>query len=154
MIPVPMTFKQIGFTGDYAQLKNMGFEFQKLYAGNYMQWHHEKADVRIWKKGADVTISKIQGMEGQLLQMMIDETVFPVKHSNIIGYYIELYVNTVLNNLTLDSRGHDAEVILNCTNRSWQSIMMNRDTILLLQQLGKLGWIYVKDVEWLHYIDE
>jgi len=154
MIQVPMTFKQIGFTGDYAQLKSMGFEFQKLYAGNYMQWHHEESDVRIWKKGADVTISQISGMEGQLLQMMLDDTVFPIKHSNIIGYYLEMYVNCVTNILTLDHRGHEAEVMLGCIDRSWQSLIMNRDTILMLQKLGKLGWIHVKDVEGVHYIDE
>ena len=41
------------FTGDYKKLKSMGFEFQKLYANNYMQWH--KNHFRVWKKGSDIT---------------------------------------------------------------------------------------------------
>lgn len=43
----------VKFTGDYSKLKGMGFTFQKLYAGNYMQW--EKNHFRIWKKGSDIT---------------------------------------------------------------------------------------------------
>jgi len=42
----------VKFTGDYSKLKSMGFTFQKLFAGNYMQW--EKNGFRIWKKGAEL----------------------------------------------------------------------------------------------------
>lgn len=31
----------LAFHGDYSALKGMGFTFQKLYAGNYMQWELE-----------------------------------------------------------------------------------------------------------------
>lgn len=55
--------KQIEFIGDYSKLKSMGFEFQKLFAGNYMQWSFETdKDVsytRIWKKGAEVTVDDL-----------------------------------------------------------------------------------------------
>jgi hypothetical protein len=43
----------VKFLGDYSKLKSMGFTFQKLYAGNYMQW--EKDHFRVWKKGSDIT---------------------------------------------------------------------------------------------------
>lgn len=43
----------VKFTGDYAELKNMGFEFQKLYGNNYMQW--SKNGFRVWKRGHDIT---------------------------------------------------------------------------------------------------
>ncbi len=42
----------VKFTGDYSKLKSMGFTFQKLFAGNYMQW--EKNGFRVWKKGAEL----------------------------------------------------------------------------------------------------
>lgn len=42
----------VKFTGDYSKLKGMGFTFQKLFAGNYMQW--EKNGFRVWKKGAEL----------------------------------------------------------------------------------------------------
>lgn len=43
----------VKFTGEYNKLKGMGYEFQKLYASNYMQWC--KDHFRIWKKGNDIT---------------------------------------------------------------------------------------------------
>ena len=47
----------VRFTGDYAQLKGLGYEFQKLHAANYMSWN--KNGVFIFKKGADVTHGEI-----------------------------------------------------------------------------------------------
>lgn len=57
--------KYIKFKGDYSQLKNLGFSFQKLYANNYMQW--EKDGVRIFKKGSELTIGRISNFEGEFL---------------------------------------------------------------------------------------
>lgn len=42
----------VKFTGEYSKLKGMGFTFQKLFAGNYMQW--EKNGFRVWKRGAEL----------------------------------------------------------------------------------------------------
>ena len=162
MIPVEHTFKQIGFTGDYSQLKHMGFEFQKLYAANYMQWCHEDADIRIWKKGADLCISRIQGMEGQLLQMMLDNTTFHIRR-NRLGFFLTMYKDRLTNTLSLDESGYAAEVKrdgdsiragLDLVGRRWEAFAMNRDTMLMLQKLGKLGWIHVKDVEGTLYVEE
>lgn len=43
----------VKFTGDYSMLKSMGFTFQRLFAGNYMQWCRDH--LRVWKKGSDIT---------------------------------------------------------------------------------------------------
>jgi hypothetical protein len=60
--------KQIAFTGDYSALKSMGYSFQKLFAGNYMQWELESQEhicsTRVWKKGAEVTIDELRNYEG------------------------------------------------------------------------------------------
>lgn len=45
------------FTGKYAELKNMGYKFQKLYASNYMSWNRNS--VFIFKKGSDITHCEI-----------------------------------------------------------------------------------------------
>lgn len=45
------------FTGKYAELKHLGYTFQKLFAGNYMSW--SKGGVFIFKKGSDVTHGNI-----------------------------------------------------------------------------------------------
>lgn len=42
----------VKFTGDYSKLKSMGFTFQRLFAGNYMQWHRDH--YRVWKKAAEL----------------------------------------------------------------------------------------------------
>ena len=47
----------IKFTGKYAELKDKGFEFQKLFANNYMQWRRD--GIRVWKKGGDVTCENV-----------------------------------------------------------------------------------------------
>jgi len=43
----------VKFTGEYSKLKGMGYVFQKLYAGNYMQWCNN--GFRVWKRGSDIT---------------------------------------------------------------------------------------------------
>jgi len=56
------------FTGEYNQLKSLGFEFQKLYANDYLQW--SKEEVRVWKKGAQVTIDCLTNYEGAFLKLL------------------------------------------------------------------------------------
>jgi len=67
--------KKIVFTGEYNKLKSMGFGFQKLYAGNYMQWAKETTehlcDTRVWKKGAEVTIDELTNYEGFFLAELL-----------------------------------------------------------------------------------
>jgi hypothetical protein len=60
----------IKFIGDYSKLKSQGYTFQKLYAGNYMQW--EKDGFRVWKRGAELTIDDLTNYEGSFLKMLID----------------------------------------------------------------------------------
>jgi len=43
----------IKFTGKYEELKSKGFEFQRLFANNYMQWF--KYGIRVWRRGGDIT---------------------------------------------------------------------------------------------------
>lgn len=52
-----MTLGYLKFTGDYAELKNLGYKFQKLFANNYMSW--SKNRVFIFKKGSDITHGNI-----------------------------------------------------------------------------------------------
>jgi len=75
--------RYVKFTGDYSKLKSMGFTFQKLYAGNYMQW--EKGGFRVWKKGSDITFGEIDLYT--LLKHMEIETNPVIRH----GKYLVLY---------------------------------------------------------------
>ena len=65
-----MPRKYIKFTGKYADLKPMGFEFQKLYAANYMQWHND--GMRVWKRAGDVSIDDFTNYEGNILAALLE----------------------------------------------------------------------------------
>jgi len=69
--------KIIKFTGDYSKLKPMGYEFQKLFAGNYMQWCKRSGGewsptTRIFKKGADVCMDHLTNFEGPFFELYMD----------------------------------------------------------------------------------
>ena len=69
--------KIIKFTGDYSKLKTMGYEFQKLYAGNYMQWCKRSGGewsptTRIFKKGSDVCMDRLTNFEGPFFELYMD----------------------------------------------------------------------------------
>lgn len=69
--------KYIKFTGDYSKLLSMGFEFQKLYANNYMQWSKGTGidwspETRVWKKGAEVTLDCIHTYEGVFFEKYLE----------------------------------------------------------------------------------
>lgn len=59
----------IKFTGNYSQLKHMGYTFQKLYASNYMQWEND--GFRVWKRGAELTIDRLTNYEGSFLELIL-----------------------------------------------------------------------------------
>ena len=70
-------YKYIKFIGDYSKLKTMGYEFQKLFANDYMQWS-KRSDgeysptTRIWKKGAEVTMDRLTNYEGSFFELYMD----------------------------------------------------------------------------------
>ena len=69
--------KIIKFTGDYSKLKTMGYGFQKLYAGNYMQWYKQSggehsARTRIFKRGSDVCMDRLTNFEGPFFELYMD----------------------------------------------------------------------------------
>jgi hypothetical protein len=81
--------KYITFNGDYSALKGMGYTFQKLFADNYMQWC--KGDVRVWKKGAEVTVGRLCNYEGAFFDLVLDymarEEPLPFNDRNTLRYY-------------------------------------------------------------------
>lgn len=65
----------LAFHGDYNALKNRGFVFQKLYANNYLQWALETEKhlgyVRVWKRGAEVTVDELTNYAGSFFQGLL-----------------------------------------------------------------------------------
>ena len=71
----------IKFTGDFKQLKPMGFTFHKLFANNYKVY--EKDDVWVWvANGGYVEIRDLYNLSGYVLKAIWNGT-FPVYNEEV-----------------------------------------------------------------------
>lgn len=108
-----ITRSRMKFVGPYAELKNNGFKFQKLYASNYMQWTkgEKYRKLRIWKLGADVTIDvgSMSNYTGQLMQMVQQ---YMAGDLSFIPYedgkeYVHLYIDETAKTLHADTIAYE-----------------------------------------------
>jgi len=71
-----MILRILKFIGPYKALKGDGFQFQRLYARNYMQWCKtvgpEPNNIRIWKKGNDVEFDDLFHHSGNVAEYVRD----------------------------------------------------------------------------------
>lgn len=58
------------FTGDYRDLKGLGFSFNKLYASNYICYN--KGDMWIWKIGRMVEFGHVGAHSGAIFARMLE----------------------------------------------------------------------------------
>lgn len=79
--------KHIRFTGDFKDLKPMGYKFQKMYASNYNCWHKHTdpkgfgESIWVWQRGREVDFNSL----GIYSYIVLEEVVF----KNRIGYTID-----------------------------------------------------------------
>ena len=152
----PTAVNTIKFTGEYGKLKDMGFTFQKLYASNYMQWHHEATELRVWKKGAEVTYERLTGAEGTLLQMIQDNVPFTVRN----GIKDKKVITIIRNKATLELSADTRPYYLQEKSRGplwedsgktfegvWSIEIIKYDTMVMLQDMLRRGWVEVKTIE-------
>ena len=155
--------KYIKFTGVYTELKNMGYTFQKLYASNYMQWCHDDTGIRVWKKGADVTIDAVVNYTGQFLEVLLNGGL-TLKTSSFFPNsepYAVVYTNRDTRELTGDDTGYfnqmkafaDAskagdDAAFDSLPYDWESHVISLNLMRKLGELNKLGWIEVADMEY------
>ena len=107
------THKFIKFTGDYSKLKSMGYEFQALYASNYMQWSKASdgewsPTTRVWKKGTEVTMDALTNYEGTFFELYMDYKnrgeELPWHTCNYLGKstYLRVITNNTDHSVTFD----------------------------------------------------
>lgn len=155
----PTTVNTIKFTGEYGKLKDMGFKFQKLYASNYMQWHNEATELRVWKKGTEVTYERLTGAEGTLLQMIQDNVPFTVRN-DMYGKKGKKLITIIRNKATLElsadtrpyyeqekRRGPLWEDTGKTFEGVWSIEIIKYDTMVMLQDMLRRGWVEVKTIE-------
>ena len=143
----------IKFTGDFAELKKMGYKFHKLYARNYMCWM--KGTLAIWKKGSDVQMDEFRNFLAVAILRMIEETDgdLPFKTSKATGTkadkwlegyrYVNLCVDgdqvTTDANLTMEQR---RPFIFEATSEKYMKGLCPEHIADLLE-LYRKGWIEV-----------
>ena len=125
----------VKFIGAYRDLKHIGFKFQKLYAMNYMQWHHEPSDIRIWKKGNDVTCNQYPRDTLGFLCVLLDENAKFTRYLN----HVMLWYDRIDDNMTYVKPEHWQQ-------GDWQEIAVKPETMLMLIHLR-----YHKLIQWEYY---
>jgi hypothetical protein len=67
-----MSAPYLRFTGNVKNLKSIGFEFQKLFADNRINWSKEDLKhihyTRIWKAGNRITLDALVNYEGRFFE--------------------------------------------------------------------------------------
>jgi hypothetical protein len=138
------------FTGKYAELKHLGYKFQKLFAGNYMSWSKDR--VFIFKKGSDVTHGNVNLFK--LVKFLETKPVLRTS-SNGISFY-KFYSNTDENEYDYFSVTEENRKKYRDNSTEWgkwdedsgdpaPEIMsmehVSKKLLDLLQELSVRGWI-------------
>jgi hypothetical protein len=136
--------RYIRFTGEYSKLKSLGYEFQRLFAGNYMQWH--KDGVRVWKRGAEVTIDRLTNYEGEFLEFLLEcrrtDTKL-VSRWKTVGFYL----NSKTGAITVDRAGYRAQMDAMGGDVDlewiWSQVGVSPELIKRIMEWYDMGWIKV-----------
>lgn len=68
-------YKVVLFKGIYTKLKEIGFKFSRMYAGNYMQWSYRNCEfgnvIRVYKRGAELILSDQVNYTGYIVDEII-----------------------------------------------------------------------------------
>jgi hypothetical protein len=142
----------IKFTGEYKELKSMGYEFQKMYAGNYRQWRHQEAQIGIWQRGADIEHDRIRSF-GYILQMIIDGVELKVRPRST---HVVLYENQITTQLTTDSSVYNvgAKSLDGTTGKDlWLPTYLRQETLSVLKELLSRYWIHTETYVGEHWVD-
>ena len=161
-------YKYIKFTGDYSKLKPMGYEFQRLFAGNYMQWSKASdgewsPTTRIWKKGTEVTMDALTNYEGAFFELYMEYKTngkeIPWYTSTSLGTHTWLRVitNNVDRTVSFDYNTYIEQERANyalfdtddtdAMSHDLCSVVMDAKTLAALDKLIDLGWVELGTIE-------
>jgi hypothetical protein len=135
-----MKKRYIRFNGDYSKLKKQGFKFQKLYAANYMQWCRPDLNLRVWKKGGDVTLGRYAGFEAEVLCILLNN---PIIENRRYGTIIPIYINRETNEVTQDKESY-YKGFMNL-EPGWESVPASPELYTFLLEWYNKGIIELKE---------
>ena len=141
----------IKFTGEFGKLKSMGFEFQKLYASNYMQWCND--ETRVWKKGCDVTMDRIpcEGLFFELYMQHRDSLPWS-KPGPFGGTYLRVIYDRRNETVSFGYNEYTRQRRAAMDDPSseypqLECIAMTERTLAPLEAFIKLGWVELGEYE-------
>jgi len=161
------THKYIKFVGDYSKLKSMGYEFQKLFAGNYMQWCKRSdgkfsSSTRIFKKGAEVCLDRLTNYEGSFFELYMDYKNngkdLPWKSSSFMKtVYLRVVVNHTDYSASFDYDAYTAQEVANYAAfdndnvdamvDDLEVVSISKKHLAALDELIELGWAELATME-------
>ncbi len=140
-----MLNKYIRFTGDYGKLKSMGFGFQRLFAGNYMQWCNK--NTRVWKRGTEVTHDRLTNFEGAFLELYLATDDLPIDDRG----HLRVFTDRENDSVSFDQQAWIDEGRARMKDPE-NDKLYNHDVVYLssvdLEPLGELidlGWVEVAE---------
>lgn len=134
------------FTGDFKELKGMGYSFHKMYAGNHICYRKE--DVRIWKKGKDVEMDHFYDHSDKVLQYLIDNNFTVPNQFNIIIF------NQKTNQIEeYDKKKHESVFLMGVLTdaemdefyKTYEKTYLTEETIVCVKELYEKGWIEIRE---------
>ena len=156
----------IKFTGDYSKLKSMGYEFQSLFASNYMQWSkrsdgEHSPTTRVWKKGAEVTMDRLTNYEGAFFELYMKyktegkelpwhTSTFFKKHTslrvvtNYTDWSVSFDYNTYVEQMRASGDAMENDEDYECV---LQIVPMDAKLLAALDELIELGWVELGTME-------
>ncbi len=139
------------FTGEYKQLKTMGYEFQKLFAGNYMQWH--KNGLRIFKRGSDITHGNIDLYKLVKFMRGCESPAHVQVSTNHISFFKVYNKDNSYEYLSMTEENRQKYIKINEAwgkvksdtpendlPPHWTTEIVRKSMLIDLEELNKLGW--------------
>lgn len=151
----------VKFTGDFSELKKLGYSFQKLYAANYQQWN--KDNIRVWKKGQEVTHDDLGNQFPAVLNMLLKMGIENLPYEKCRYYpdtsWLRLYIHKGTYECTSDpfnyrecrkqiwesidkikeDKGIEPKTQL--PEQVWSEIVFTPGSVVVLIELAQKGWI-------------
>jgi hypothetical protein len=156
-------FRMLTFNTDkfkYRELKDHGFEFQKLYAGNYMQWCKRLTEfstetVRVWKMQDEVCLADWHEKSGVIAEYIRDIPAdTPIKYGcihmvyNLKTYSIEEYDREKHNSGIVFSRNEgkpNEDELMDDWYNTYRVINITIEFARVIRELWKLDMIKITE---------
>ena len=134
------------FTGDFKELKKLGFEYRKTHEQNCI--YYRRDEVLIWKKGRDIELADCYGKSDVLYQYLEENDFqipnrFQVAVINMETGKAEDYDQTIHEGHSFMNVYTDEE--MNQFYKRYKKMIVSSETIESVRELHEKKWIEVEE---------